>query len=55
MTDVWMKVEAGWPAKVLGVVLALIGVVLVIGGIQLAMLGGSWYYLLAGPWLFPAV
>jgi len=48
MTDLWMKVEAGWPAKVLGVVLALIGVVLVIGGIQLAMLGGSWYYLLAG-------
>ncbi|HTN41349.1 MAG TPA: PQQ-binding-like beta-propeller repeat protein, partial [Asticcacaulis sp.] len=48
MTDLWTKVEAGWPAKVLGVVLALIGVILIIGGIQLMMLGGSWYYLLAG-------
>ncbi|HTM82655.1 membrane-bound PQQ-dependent dehydrogenase, glucose/quinate/shikimate family [Asticcacaulis sp.] len=48
MTGLLSKVEAGWPAKVLGVVLAVIGVILIVGGVQLAMLGGSWYYLLAG-------
>jgi quinoprotein glucose dehydrogenase len=48
MAELLSKVEAGWPAKGLGVVLALIGVALVIGGVQLALLGGSWYYLLAG-------
>ena len=48
MAGLLSKVEAGWPAKVLGVVLAVIGVILIIGGVQLAMLGGSWYYLLAG-------
>jgi quinoprotein glucose dehydrogenase len=48
MAGLLSKVEAGWPVKVLGVVLALIGVILIIGGVQLAMLGGSWYYLLAG-------
>ncbi|MBB5510382.1 membrane-bound PQQ-dependent dehydrogenase, glucose/quinate/shikimate family [Paraburkholderia atlantica] len=31
-----------------GVVFVVIGVLLAIGGIRLAMLGGSWYYLLAG-------
>ncbi|KKW68290.1 glucose dehydrogenase [Lampropedia cohaerens] len=31
-----------------GVLLALIGLVLAVGGIQLVTLGGSWYYLLAG-------
>jgi len=48
MAGLLSKVEAGWPAKVLGVVLAVIGVILIVGGVQLAMLGGSWYYLLAG-------
>ncbi|QYF87255.1 membrane-bound PQQ-dependent dehydrogenase, glucose/quinate/shikimate family [Brevundimonas sp. PAMC22021] len=38
----------GWLTVVLGVVLLLIGVVLTIGGVQLAALGGSWYYLIAG-------
>lgn len=32
----------------LGVLLAVIGLVLTVGGVQLAMLGGSWYYLIAG-------
>ena len=37
-----------WAAMILGLVLALIGLVLFIGGIWLAILGGSIYYLLAG-------
>lgn len=37
-----------WLTMLLGVVLAVIGLVLTVGGAQLAMLGGSWYYLLAG-------
>ncbi|MEG2047442.1 MAG: PQQ-binding-like beta-propeller repeat protein, partial [Comamonas sp.] len=36
-----------WP-RVLGVVLALAGLALLMGGIQLVTLGGSWYYLIAG-------
>ena len=36
-----------WP-RVFGVVLALVGLVLLVGGIRLVTLGGSWYYLLAG-------
>lgn len=38
----------GWAVLVLGVVLALIGLPLVIGGVWLIALGGSWYYALAG-------
>ncbi len=34
--------------RILGVVIAVIGLTLVIGGIQLATLGGSFYYLLTG-------
>ena len=37
-----------WPAVALGVVIALIGVVLAVGGVWLAWLGGSFYYLLTG-------
>lgn len=36
-----------WP-RVFGVVLGLEGLALLIGGIRLATLGGSWYYLIAG-------
>ena len=39
---------AAWLVIALGVVLALIGLPLVIGGVWLIALGGSWYYLLAG-------
>jgi quinoprotein glucose dehydrogenase len=35
-------------AIILGIVLGIIGLVLTIGGIWLAALGGSWYYVLAG-------
>jgi len=34
--------------RVFGAVLILVGLALLIGGIRLATLGGSWYYLLAG-------
>ena len=34
--------------RIFGIVLALIGLALLIGGIRLASLGGSWYYLIAG-------
>lgn len=44
----------GWPARVLGVVLLLIGLILAIGGLQLAILGGSPYYILAGVGLLVA-
>ncbi|MFG5777513.1 membrane-bound PQQ-dependent dehydrogenase, glucose/quinate/shikimate family [Comamonas sp. J-3] len=36
-----------WP-RAFGVVLALVGLALAIGGVRLATLGGSWYYLIAG-------
>jgi quinoprotein glucose dehydrogenase len=35
-------------AQILGVIFALIGLTLTIGGAWLAALGGSWYYILAG-------
>jgi quinoprotein glucose dehydrogenase len=38
----------GWLTLLLGLVLAAIGLILTIGGAQLATLGGSWYYLIAG-------
>jgi quinoprotein glucose dehydrogenase len=37
-----------WGLWILGVVTALLGLILVIGGARLASLGGSWYYVLAG-------
>lgn len=37
-----------WAAWVFGAVLILIGGLLAAGGVRLIMLGGSWYYLLAG-------
>src|SRR5690606_33037460 len=40
--------RGGWAAAAFGIILALIGLILIIGGAQLAMLGGSWYYLIAG-------
>jgi quinoprotein glucose dehydrogenase len=39
---------ARWPAMIVAVVIAVIGVVLLAGGIYLAALGGSPYYLIAG-------
>ena len=40
--------RAGWAATLLALVLALIGIVLAIGGAWLLILGGSIYYLIAG-------
>ncbi|BBI75952.2 hypothetical protein HAALTHF_51590n [Vreelandella aquamarina] len=37
-----------WPALLLGLLLAIAGVALAVGGGQLLMLGGSAYYLIAG-------
>lgn len=34
--------------RIFGVVLALVGLALLLGGLRLATLGGSWYYLIAG-------
>jgi quinoprotein glucose dehydrogenase len=42
------KGAGGWAVLLLGLVLALIGLVLTIGGAWLALLGGSPYYVLAG-------
>jgi quinoprotein glucose dehydrogenase len=39
---------AGWAVAILGALIALIGVVLTIGGAWLVALGGSFYYLVAG-------
>lgn len=41
-------VRKHWPLLAFGVVLAAIGIALTLGGLRLATLGGSWYYLLAG-------
>ena len=40
-------VTSKWP-RFYGVILALVGLVLLVGGVRLATLGGSWYYLIAG-------
>lgn len=37
-----------WWIRLFGVILGLVGLALLIGGIKLVTLGGSWYYLLAG-------
>ncbi|WP_106477400.1 glucose/quinate/shikimate family membrane-bound PQQ-dependent dehydrogenase [Phytohalomonas tamaricis] len=34
--------------SLIGLVLALLGIAMLVGGIKLSMLGGSWYYLIAG-------
>jgi quinoprotein glucose dehydrogenase len=38
----------GWPIKLLGWVCILFGLVLLVGGVWLIALGGSWYYAPAG-------
>ena len=40
--------KCGWLPSAYGVILALIGLALLLGGLRLATLGGSWYYLIAG-------
>src|SRR5262249_40197642 len=40
--------RAEWSVAVLGGVIALIGIILALGGAQLIAVGGSWYYFFAG-------
>ncbi len=40
--------KRGWGLPLAGIVIAVIGLPLLIGGVQLLSLGGSWYYLIAG-------
>src|SRR5262245_39094347 len=40
--------RAEWFVVILGGVIALIGIILALGGAQLIAVGGSWYYLFAG-------
>ena len=40
--------KAGWAAAILAIVMAIIGLVLTAGGVWLAVLGGSIYYMIAG-------
>src|SRR5262249_58904339 len=39
---------ARWPALVVGALIGLLGLTLAVGGAYLAVLGGSWYYVIAG-------
>jgi quinoprotein glucose dehydrogenase len=48
MAGSFSPARAGWYAFILGIVFALIGVVLTIGGVWLIAVGGNWYYALAG-------
>jgi quinoprotein glucose dehydrogenase len=43
-----IAMRGGWAATILAIVMAIIGIVLTVGGIWLAVLGGSIYYLIAG-------
>jgi quinoprotein glucose dehydrogenase len=38
----------GWPVRLLGWICILLGLVLLAGGVWLIVLGGSWYYGIAG-------
>ena len=40
--------RTGWSVGILGAVIALIGIILALGGAKLIGVGGSWYYLFAG-------
>jgi len=50
MSLLWSKPSdfKGWAVLALGVLLILLGMPLLIGGVRLIALGGSWYYLPAG-------
>ena len=46
----WRKPTGGaeWSVGILGGVIALIGIILALGGAKLIGVGGSWYYLFGG-------
>ena len=46
--------RAEWAVVVLGAVLLAVGIVLTLGGVRLATVGGSWFYALAGVLLIAA-
>ena len=46
--------RAEWAVVVLGAVLLAVGIVLTLGGVRLATVGGSWFYALAGVGLIAA-
>ncbi len=48
MRDRSSSIATLWAVRILAAFIALIGLVLLAGGVWLAGLGGSWYYLLAG-------
>ncbi|MGO2006960.1 glucose/quinate/shikimate family membrane-bound PQQ-dependent dehydrogenase [Vreelandella alkaliphila] len=50
--DEHMRTRGKWPALLLGLLLAVAGVALTIGGTKLLSLGGSAYYLIAGVSIF---
>lgn len=50
--DEHTRAHGKWPALLLGLLLAVAGVALAIGGIKLLSLGGSAYYLIAGVSIF---
>jgi quinoprotein glucose dehydrogenase len=48
MPEVQVRTTNVWPRVLLGIAIALLGLVLAGGGTYLAALGGSWYYVVAG-------
>lgn len=48
MTDPTPGPRLRWLVPAYGVILAIVGLILGAGGLQLVTLGGSWYYLIAG-------
>ncbi|WP_353474019.1 glucose dehydrogenase [Salipiger sp. H15] len=44
----FVPARVGWGVKLLGWICVLFGLVLLAGGVWLILLGGSWYYALAG-------
>ncbi|GAN53505.1 hypothetical protein [Tanticharoenia sakaeratensis] len=44
----WPSGASDWATIVLGVIVTLLGLPMVIGGIELISLGGSWYYAICG-------
>jgi len=42
------RARPNWGVKVIGIICLLLGLVLLAGGVWLIVLGGTWYYALAG-------
>ncbi|MGJ8526262.1 Outer membrane protein assembly factor BamB [Halomonadaceae bacterium LMG 33818] len=46
-----MRTHAIWPVKILSIIVFLLGLTLLVGGIDLISAGGSWYYAISGIFL----